>query len=260
MGKSGHVAKKITASFQSVGIEAAFLHPSEASHGDMGLLKPTDVVVVFSNSGESYELNDVLNYCDINKIKIIAIVGNKNSTLSRKATVSILVPVNDEGSKIGAPMVSTMLAMAVGDALVAVMIKEKEVDQDIFKKYHPGGSIGASLVRVRDVMHSGEKLPIINTLAGTDELIDEISSKGFGCVAVVDGSGSFVGVITDGDLRRNIANDISSTLLKHIKFAEDCIEIINYFSIDRHDVDYCGCPNCGRFYEAIKFKKKWGIE
>lgn len=210
VGKSGHIAQKIAATFSSIGIPSLFLHPTEASHGDMGVISAEDVILVLSNGGESQELYDLLDYGNRHHNVIIAIVGKKNSTLYERARIRILIPSLNEGTAIKAPMVSTTLMLACGDAIAASLIKQNDISNDEFKKYHPGGKIGATLLTVADIMRKGASVPVVHDDQAMTEALAEITEKSLGCTGVISKYNKFVGVITDGDLRRHMNTDIAS--------------------------------------------------
>ncbi len=204
MGKSGHVARKITATLASTGTPALFLHPGEASHGDLGMVTADDVCLLLSNSGETRELSDLIQYTRRFGIPIIAITRMAGSTLARQAEVALLLPDMPEACAIGmAPTTSTTCALALGDALAVALMEERGFAADAFHVFHPGGKLGAQFLRVRDVMHLGDALPIVYPDTPMGETLIEMSAKGFGIAAVVK-DGTLRGVITDGDLRRNL--------------------------------------------------------
>ncbi len=207
IGKSGHIANKITATFSSIGIPSVFLHPAEASHGDMGVIGRGDIVILLSNGGESQEIFDLLDYCNNNNTPLVAVVGHVGSTLYKKSDIQIVIPQLGEGTTIKAPMISTTLMIAAGDALAASLIKYKNITNEDFKKYHPGGKIGATLLKVSEVMKSGKELPIVYEDQIMSDALIEMSNKSLGCTAVLSKGANFLGIITDGDLRRHMSDD-----------------------------------------------------
>jgi arabinose-5-phosphate isomerase len=211
MGKSGHIARKIAATLASTGSPAIFVHPAEASHGDLGMVQDGDVVVGISWSGETAELAAIITYAKRYAIPLIAITSNGESTLGREADVCMTLPPVEEGgpSGIDAPTTSTTIQLVLGDALAIALLEGKGFTAHDFKKFHPGGKLGAKLSFVRDVMHKGDRIPRVRLGSKMDEAIVEMSGKGFGCVGVFDGEERLVGIITDGDLRRHL----KSTLL-----------------------------------------------
>jgi arabinose-5-phosphate isomerase len=209
MGKSGHIARKIAATFASTGTPAQFVHPAEASHGDLGMVTPADAVVALSNSGETFELADIINYTRRWSIPLIAITSRGDSALGSAADVTLLLPNVGEAGLIGiAPTTSTTMMLALGDALAVALLERKGFSAEDFHLLHPGGKLGQKLLRVADLMHVGKELPLIGTEAGMQQAILEISAKTYGCVGIVDAKGELAGIITDGDLRRHMGDDL----------------------------------------------------
>ncbi|SDH37531.1 KpsF/GutQ family sugar-phosphate isomerase [Alloyangia pacifica] len=204
MGKSGHVAAKIAATLASTGTPAQFVHPGEASHGDLGMITSADAVILISNSGETRELADMIGYCARFSIPMIAITKRAESTLASAADHILLLPDAPEACAIGmAPTTSTTLCMALGDALAVALMSNRGFGRDSYAHFHPGGSLGAALLRVSAVMHKGDELPVVNPDTPMSEALVVMSQKGFGVAAVVT-DGQVAGIITDGDLRRNM--------------------------------------------------------
>eukprot|EP00752_Nemacystus_decipiens_P015279 g13612.t1 len=211
MGKSGHVGRKIAATFASTGTPSQFVHPAEASHGDLGMITERDAVLALSNSGETPELSDVLSYAKRYEIPIVAITARADSTLARVAAVALVLPDQPEAATMGlAPTTSTTMAMALGDALAVALLERKGFTASDFRLFHPGGKLGRQLARVGDLMHPLEETPLIGPDAPMQEALIVMTSKHFGCVGVTDAAGALVGVITDGDLRRHMAPDLVS--------------------------------------------------
>ena len=209
MGKSGHVGRKVAATLASTGTPAQFVHPAEASHGDLGMIVAGDVVLALSNSGETAELADLVAHAARFGLALIAVTARAESTLARAATVALLLPDLPEAGPDGlAPTTSTIMQMALGDALAVALLTRRGFTAADFRLFHPGGRLGARLVRARDLMHAGEALP----LAAPDEpmarAILTMTGKGFGCLGVVDEGGRLVGIVTDGDLRRAMGPDL----------------------------------------------------
>lgn len=203
MGKSGHIGKKIAASLASTGTPSFFVHPAEASHGDLGMITENDVVVAISNSGESKELVDILNYCKRFGISLISITKNPDSSLGKAGDVVLLLPNNGEACPLGlAPTSSTTATLVLGDILTVGLIERKGFSKTDFNDRHPGGKLGSILQRVSDLMHSGEDMPILIETAGMQNVLLEMTSKRLGCVGFVNNDGFLTGMITDGDLRR----------------------------------------------------------
>lgn len=204
MGKSGHVAGKIAATLASTGAPALTVHPGEASHGDLGMITQDDAVILISSSGETRELADMIAHCARFSIPLIAMTRRAESTLARQADHLLLMPDAPEACAIGmAPTTSTTMAMALGDALAVSLMQARGFDRENFLAFHPGGSLGAQLLRVSAVMHRGADLPIVAPDTDMGETLVVMSQKGFGVAALVE-DGKLTGVITDGDLRRNL--------------------------------------------------------
>jgi arabinose-5-phosphate isomerase len=205
MGKSGHVGRKIAATFASTGTPAFFVHPAEASHGDLGMITPQDLAIVISNSGETPELGDLLDYCLRFSVPVVGISRAPDSTLMRAASLRLLLPPHTEACALGmAPTTSTTLTMALGDALAIAVMEGRAFRPDQFRSFHPGGKLGARLATVAQLMHGGEVLPVTPESAPMSDAILTMTRSGFGITAVVDGAGTLIGVISDGDLRRNM--------------------------------------------------------
>ncbi len=209
MGKSGHIARKIAATFASTGTPAQFVHPGEASHGDLGMITAADAVVALSNSGETFELADIINYTRRWSIPLIAVTSRAGSALGSAADVTLLLPNLGEAGSMGiAPTTSTTMMLALGDALAVALLERKGFSADDFRQLHPGGKLGQKLLRVADLMHVGKELPLIGADAGMQDAILTITAKTYGCVGVVNPAGDLVGIITDGDLRRHMGDDL----------------------------------------------------
>ena len=209
MGKSGHIGRKIASTLASTGTPAYYVHPGEASHGDLGMIRPDDAILALSWSGETTELSDLIAYAKRFRVPLVAVTAKLNSTLGRQADVCLALPPAQEACPNGlAPTTSTTMQLALGDALAVALLERRGFTAQDFKVFHPGGKLGAQLRLVRDVMHRGEKLPIVTAGAATAEAVAEISAKGFGCVLVVDGDGRLAGIVTDGDLRRNFRPEL----------------------------------------------------
>ncbi len=204
MGKSGHIARKIAATFASTGTPAHFVHPAEASHGDLGMMAQGDVTLVLSNSGETPELADVIAYTRRFQIPMIGVAGKANSTLLKQSDVSILLPDVQEACDQGiVPTTSTTMTLALGDALAIALMERRDFTPENFRDFHPGGKLGARLSKVGDLMHIGDELPLVTPDTPMSEALLVISQKGFGVAGVVIDH-KLVGVITDGDLRRHM--------------------------------------------------------
>jgi arabinose-5-phosphate isomerase len=205
MGKSGHVGRKIAATLASTGTPALFVHPAEASHGDLGMIVSGDVVIALSNSGETADLAAIVAHCTRLGCKLIGITAAPASTLALAATVALILPDAPEAGPIGlAPTTSTTMQMALGDALAVALLARRGFSAKDFRDIHPGGKLGARLKRVRDLMHAGDELPLVRPGTTMDRALITMTAKRFGCLAVVDAERKLLGVVTDGDLRRNM--------------------------------------------------------
>lgn len=205
MGKSGHIAAKIAATFASTGTPAQFVHPGEASHGDLGMVTTADVVLLLSNSGETAELADLTAHTRRNGIHLIGVAGRKGSTLLKKADIALLLPPAPEACTVGlAPTTSTTMTLALGDALAVALMERRGFTPDDYHSFHPGGRLGARLARVEELMTTGDAVPHVGIDDPMSDVLLEITQKGFGVAAVTRQNGTLAGIITDGDLRRNM--------------------------------------------------------
>jgi arabinose-5-phosphate isomerase len=205
MGKSGHVARKIAATLASTGTPALFVHPGEASHGDLGMITRDDVVILLSNSGETPELADLIAYTSRFAIPLIGVAGRADSTLIAQADVGIVLPDAPEACAVGlAPTTSTTMTLALGDALAVALMEARAFTPAEFRDLHPGGRLGARLATVGQLMHRGAEVPLIAEAALMPEALIEMTRKGFGVVGVTDAEGRLAGIVTDGDLRRHM--------------------------------------------------------
>jgi arabinose-5-phosphate isomerase len=212
MGKSGHIARKIAATFSSTGTPAHFVHPAEASHGDMGMMAKGDAVIVLSNSGETPELADLVAYTRRFRIPLIGIAARADSTLLAQSDVAIVLPQQGEACGTGiVPSNSTTMMLALGDALAIALMEQRQFTPENFRDFHPGGRLGARLSRVRDLMHAGDAIPLAGLHTPMSDALLTISQKGFGVVGVLDDNGELVGIVTDGDLRRHMAGLLDQT-------------------------------------------------
>lgn len=217
MGKSGHVGRKIAATFASTGTPSYFVHPGEASHGDLGIITPNDVIIALSWSGETIELKDLLDYATRFSVTLIAITSRADSALARAADVVLQLPTATEACPLGlAPTTSTLMQLALGDALAVALFESRGFTALDFKALHPGGKLGAILTFVRDLMHTGERVPLVKQGTLMSDAIVEMSAKGFGCVGVTDISGKLTGIVTDGDLRRHMRPDLLSQPVEQV--------------------------------------------
>lgn len=207
IGKSGYIARKIAASFASTGTPSIYLHPAEASHGDLGMITKDDLMFLFSNSGETKELGDIINYCKRFSIEIVAITMNPKSTLAKYSDSLLQIPKWQEASSIGAPTTSSTMMLALGDALVVATHEQRGICHNVFGTFHPGGKLGARLKTVDQLMHTGKRLPIVAPKTIMSEVLIEMTRKSLGCCVVVE-NGYIIGIITDGDLRRHMHQNI----------------------------------------------------
>jgi arabinose-5-phosphate isomerase len=209
MGKSGHVGLKVAATLSSTGTPAYFVHPSEASHGDLGMITRDDVIIAFSWSGETVELSNIVSYSRRFAVPLIAVTSNPNSTLAQAAEIVLALPQAKEACPHGlAPTTSTVMQLALGDCLAIALLESKGFTARDFKTLHPGGQLGARLKFVGDLMHKGDRLPLARIDAVMAEAIVVMTEKALGCLGVVDGNGFLKGIITDGDLRRHMGNGL----------------------------------------------------
>lgn len=209
MGKSGHVGRKLAATLASTGTAAYYVHPGEASHGDLGMIRSEDVIIALSWSGETSELSDLIAYSKRHSVTLIAVSARADSTLGRAADIALALPRAPEACPNGlAPTTSTTMQLALGDALAVALLERRGFTAHDFRSFHPGGKLGAMLKTVRDIMHTGERLPLIAEGETMDRALVIQSEKSLGCVIVTDGAGSLAGIVTDGDIRRHMANDL----------------------------------------------------
>ncbi|MEC8100026.1 MAG: KpsF/GutQ family sugar-phosphate isomerase [Pseudomonadota bacterium] len=239
VGKSGFIAKKIASTMNSTGTKAMFIHPTDASHGDLGLVSKNDILIILSKSGKSTELVNLNNFAHLFKVPVIFISYNKNCKLARTSNISLILPaINEAGENKLAPTTSTTMMLALGDALSLSVSKKKKFTIEDFGRLHPGGNIGMQFITVREIMHKFSKIPLSNEKTNMKNIILKMSQKGFGCVGIVNENKSLVGIITDGDLRRSMSNKIleqsaKSIMVKnpktilHHKSLKDALKIFN---------------------------------
>ena len=214
MGKSGIICRKIAATLASTGTPAHFVHPAEASHGDLGMITAGDAVIALSNSGETAEIADLITHCRRFTIPLIAFVGNAQSTLGRNADCVLALPRVPEACPLGlAPTTSTTMMLALGDALAVALLDKRGFSKESFQQLHPGGKLGRKLVRVSDLHHSGDAVPLVGVDTTMKNALLEMTAKSFGCVGVIDAKGKLLGIITDGDLRRLMERAVDTLTL-----------------------------------------------
>jgi arabinose-5-phosphate isomerase len=239
MGKSGHIARKIAATLSSTGTPALFVHPAEASHGDLGMVTPDDVIMALSWSGETVELKNLIDYSRRFRIGLIAVTADRDSTLGQAADVVLHLPQAREACPHNlAPTTSSLMQLALGDALAIALLESRGFTALDFRALHPGGRLGAALTFVRDIMHEGDAMPIAPLGTRMSEAIVEMSAKRFGCVGITDGSDRLLGIITDGDLRRHMRVDLLDANVEDVmtrgpitvradQLASEVLEILN---------------------------------
>jgi arabinose-5-phosphate isomerase len=210
MGKSGHIGRKIAATLASTASPALFVHPAEASHGDLGMIKQgDDAIIALSNSGETTELADVVDYAKRFEIPLIGITARADSALAKAADAALVLPASAEACPMGlAPTTSTTMMLALGDAIAVALMERKGHSSDSFHVLHPGGKLGRRLLKVAEIMHVGDEIPVVSEDTPMGDALLAMTAKSFGCVGVVDGAGRLAGIITDGDLRRHISDDL----------------------------------------------------
>jgi len=218
MGKSGHVARKIAATMASTGTPSYFVHPGEASHGDLGMITQDDCVMLLSNSGETSELRDIIAYCTRFKIPLIGVVRRAASTLVEESTVPLVLPDIAEASPTGAPTTSTTMMMALGDALAIALLERRGFTREEFHVFHPGGKLGQAFTRVSSLMHADGEVPLVAPDAAMSDVLLTMTAKRFGCAGVVE-NGKLIGVVTDGDLRRHLNGDMLALDAKSVMTA-----------------------------------------
>lgn len=217
MGKSGHVGSKIAATLASTGTPSFFVHPGEASHGDLGMITQKDCVVAISNSGETKELSDILFYCKRYGIPLIGMTKNKDSALGKAADIWLELPNDGEACPLGlAPTSSTTASIVLGDILAIALLERRGFSQTDFKQRHPGGKLGAFLQKASDIMHKGGEMPLVAENTPMQDTLLTMTSKMLGCVGVINDKDELVGIITDGDLRRYMSNNIMNMMAKDI--------------------------------------------
>ena len=217
VGKSGYIGKKIASTLNSVGVPSSFIHPTEASHGDLGLITKKDILIILSKSGKSKELYDLSNFATFKKIPTILISSSRLSKLVKQSTLVINIPdVEEAGENKLAPTTSTTMMLSLGDALALSASKKKKFSTKDFGKLHPGGNIGAKFITVNEIMHKLPQVPLAGKSTNMKDIILKMSQKGFGCVGIIDDKKLLVGVITDGDLRRNMKGNILSKKAEEI--------------------------------------------
>jgi arabinose-5-phosphate isomerase len=237
VGKSGHIGKKIASTLASTGTPSFFIHPTEASHGDLGMIQKEDICLLISNSGEASEFYDILNFIKKSSIQIAAISSNPESTLMKAACFKLTIPQSEEVCPIGlAPTTSAILTLALGDAIAVSLMEQRKFNKSDYSVFHPGGKLGTQLLRTKDLMHTDEQIPIVARDDLMEDVLLEMTSKSFG-VAIVCKEKKVFGIITDGDLRRHMKNLLSKSAYEiatkdplsigHEKYAADALKLMN---------------------------------
>ena len=254
MGKSGHIGRKIAATLASTGTPALFVHPAEASHGDLGMITADDVIMALSWSGEQPEMKNLITYAKRFRIPLIAMTAESDSTLSKAADIALTLPKAREACPHNlAPTTASLMMLALGDALAIALLEGRGFTSVDFSVLHPGGKLGAMLKYARDLMHSGDAVPLKPVGTRMSDALVEMSSKGFGCVGIVDGYGAIVGIVTDGDLRRHMRPDLMTALVDDVMtknpktiprdlLASEALEILNSSKITALIVTEAGKP------------------
>jgi arabinose-5-phosphate isomerase len=254
MGKSGHVAHKIAATLASTGTPSFFVHPAEASHGDLGMITPKDALMALSWSGETVELKSLIDYSRRFRIGLIAVTANAESTLGQAADVVLTLPQAREACPHNlAPTTSSLMQLALGDALAVALLESRGFTAIDFGVLHPGGQLGAQLKFVRDIMHKGDAIPLAKLGSRMADAIVEMSAKGFGCVVITDAKGKLAGIITDGDLRRHMRPDLLQARVEDVMtpgpksigpglLASEALDVLNTLKINVLIVEERGMP------------------
>jgi arabinose-5-phosphate isomerase len=255
VGKSGHIARKIASTMASTGTPSMYVHPVEASHGDLGMITSKDVIVMISNSGETIELRAMLDYAKRFAVKIIAMTTRAQSTLAEKADVTLLLPAAREACPNGvAPTTSSLLQLAMGDALAMALLEDKGFNTAQFKTFHPGGLLGAALSHVSDLMHKPPQLPLASPDMAMSDALVVMTQKSFGCLGVTGEDGRLIGIITDGDLRRHMSHELVDLPVAEVMtenprtigpdaLASEALEMLNSLKITSlFAINEAGCP------------------
>lgn len=233
VGKSSRIAQKVASTLTSTGTPAFFVHPTEASHGDLGMIQDNDTLIALSRSGESSELKDILVYCKQHSIPIVAITAVVDSALAKRSDFVLRLPEHEEACSLGlAPTTSSIMMLAVGDALAVACLELKRFTKNDFKLLHPAGKLGLNLLKVSDLMHVGKELPLVSSETKLSDAILEITRCRFGCVGITDGYDHLIGIFTDGDLRRNLGSveltkPISSLMVKNPALLDPDVYVID---------------------------------
>jgi len=272
VGKSGHVGRKISATLSSTGTPSFFIHPTEASHGDMGMIEKNDVILAISWSGETTELGDIVRFAHENKNKLIGLSSNKNSHLANSSDIALNLPNAKEACPNGlAPTTSTTMQLIVGDALAISLLNIRDFNKDNFRSLHPGGRLGAILAKVSDIMHIDDEIPVLNKGSKMSEAIIKISEKGFGCIGIIL-EDKLIGIITDGDLRRHMGPEMLDKSVEEIMtkdpisipkqlLVSEALELLNKQGVQGLFITDNEKKPLGfvHFHDLIKVIKNWSI-
>ena len=243
VGKSGHIARKISSTFTSTGKPAFFIHPTEASHGDLGSIRKKDILCLLSKSGKSKELLDILHFANKNNIKSILISNNKKSKLAQISSYNLIIPnIKEVGKNNIAPTTTTTMMLALGDAIALSLSEYKNFSKEMCGDFHPGGNIGAKFIKVQDIMHNKKNIPLTSENSNMKDVIVKITNKNFGCIGVLNQWKFLVGVLTDGDLRRHMKDNLLNKKARDVMnknpkvitentFVSDALKIFNDYKI-----------------------------
>lgn len=232
IGKSGHVGNKIASTLASTGTSSFFIHASEASHGDLGMISKNDIVILLSNSGETKELQDIIFYCKKNNIKLVSLVRNINSTMYKISDLAFALKDVREANEVNAPTTSTTMMIAFGDAIAVCLMKIRGFDKNEFGEFHPGGKLGLNYIKTETIMRKNSQIPLIDQNKTIREAIIEMTSKAIGCTGVIDENNQLIGVFTDGDLRRSLGGDNMEKEVKNFMSKNPIIIKRNTVAID----------------------------
>lgn len=248
MGKSGHIANKIAATFSSTGTPSFFIHPAEASHGDLGMITQSNTVIAISNSGESKELFDILEYCKRNGIKLIGITAKGDSTLGKYSDIKLVLPFTEEACYLNlAPTNSTTMSLALGDALAVAVYSLKNFSKIDFGNFHPGGKLGKQLLKIKDVYRNKNEVATIKSGESVSSAVEAMSSNLGGCVSILSNDDTLIGILTDGDIRRHLLNSKKELVDMNNKIIDDIMTVNPYsITVDTLAVDAMHIMNTKR--------------
>ena len=253
IGKPGYIAHKCAATLASTGTPAFYIHPAEASHGDLGMISKDDTVILLSSSGGSKELNDIMTYCKRFDITLIGITRTADSTLGQAADIKVVLEKVEETNPVDSPTTSMLMMLAYMDAIITTLIKEKKFNKDKYKNFHPGGKLGANLLKVYDIMRTGNDIPIVKENASMAEILDEMINKNIGSTAVVDENNKIVGIIADGDLKRKlkIFPDLMSKKAKEVMTKDPVTVEKDDFALDAINIMSNGINDTKKYLQVL---------